>query len=175
MNACLTSLQPPVHAKCCAVLIHRVVRVAKRGGKVHAQVGLVPVARVAISIHQEEVLGIHSELLSHCEICRGEETPSILGSLVALNENALWDAAVVLARLGDVHAVILEVVVKDQLANTMVLDAALSDGFFEVAIEAQDLTQHRGGMKQRGKQGNLRSVTLHVMQTLCTLRSFSTH
>lgn len=51
----------------------------------------------------------------------------------------LREAAVVLARLANVHAVVLQVVAQHNFANAVVLNVALGDGLLEVAIEAQYL------------------------------------
>ena len=56
----------------------------------------------------------------------------------------LGKAAVILARFGDVHAVVFEIVIQDQLADAVVLNAALRDGLLEITVEAKDLKRkHR--------------------------------
>ena len=69
----------------------------------------------------------------------GEAGAVLLEDHLALEEDALGGAAVHLARLTDHDRVILQVVEDDQLANTVVLEAALNDAFLEVTIKSEDL------------------------------------
>ena len=58
---------------------------------------------------------------------------------LSLEEDTLRSAAVLLSGLTDHDRVILQVVQDDQLANAVVLEAALNDAFLEVTIKSEDL------------------------------------
>lgn len=58
---------------------------------------------------------------------------------MTLDKDTLRNSTVVLARFSNVNAIIFQVIVEDQLADAVILDAALRDRLLEIAIETKNL------------------------------------
>jgi hypothetical protein len=69
----------------------------------------------------------------------GETRAVLLQDHLALEEDALGGAAVNLARLTDHDRVVLKMVQNDQLADAVVLEAALNNRLLEVTIKSEHL------------------------------------
>lgn len=98
-------------------------------------------ASVLINVIDTDAAPKNANVEANAEVGRkhGETRAVLLEDHLALEENALRSTAVGLARLTDHNGVVLQMIQNDQLADTVVLEAALNDAFLEVTIKSQHL------------------------------------
>jgi len=101
----------------------------------------VELASEIVTVDNTEHSAVNIQIHAEAEI--GPDVDGIIhawhGELVALEEDTLWDAGVLNAVLNDVDGVVLKIVVKDALANTVVLVGILYDWLLEVNFEIENL------------------------------------
>jgi len=98
-------------------------------------------AGILITVVDADRAAAQSDVLANGEIGRlVRHLRAILSDdHLALEENTLGTARVGDLRLNELDGAILKVVEDGQLANAVVLEAGLDNGFFEVTVETEDL------------------------------------
>lgn len=102
--------------------------------------------RERVTVRDAEHTPVHVQIRTHAQVFPLNETFAfMLGQLVALQKDALWDAGVLLFRLDNVDCVIVEVVIDGDIAHAIVLIWVFNYWLEEVCLEVQHLfnVKHR--------------------------------
>jgi len=98
-------------------------------------------ASVLIDIIDTDAAAKDADVKANAEIGgkHGKARAVLLEDHLALEENTLGSSTIGLAGLADHNGVILQMVQNDQLANAVVLEAALNDALLKVTIKSEHL------------------------------------
>ena len=93
-----------------------------------------------IAVNNSEHSRINIDICAESQICPVVVSRLVwFGQLVSLEEDSLWDAGVLYSALNDVHCVIIKVIVKNALADSVVLIRVFNNWFLEVDFEIKYL------------------------------------
>jgi hypothetical protein len=123
-----------------AGLLVRIIGKTFRVSKVDTLVGVEGLGEIITVVHAEDS-GVNREVHGHGEILPGVALggASVLGDLMALEENTLGKTSVLLSVFDDVDGIIVQVVHHGALVDAEVLGLGLHNGLLEVSAESQDL------------------------------------
>mmetsp|Transcript_27970 Transcript_27970/g.55067 ORF Transcript_27970/g.55067 Transcript_27970/m.55067 type:complete len:506 (-) Transcript_27970:221-1738(-) len=107
-----------------------------------------------VAVCQAEDTAVDAEFSGDEEIVKVDKLVVALGDAVSLDENALGDTGVLNLGLGNVHRVILQIVVDHALANAEIFERARVHSFFEEAEKAQDFPVVRNPGREAGHGGS---------------------
>ena len=135
------------------VSVDGIIRVRAVRGHLQAQGAGEVLAGERVAGDDEEGASVHGARATDGYV-RGAEHAAlvVLGHPVALEEDALGDAAVRLPGLLHVNRLVLEVHVDGALAHAVVLHRALGHGLLEVAVPAKHLASKGIGQGQPGRR-----------------------
>jgi hypothetical protein len=94
-----------------------------------------------VTVNNSEHSRINIEICAESQIC-----PVVISrlvwfrQLVSLEENSLWDSCVLYSALDDVDGVVIKVIVKNALADSVVLIWVFNNWFLEVDFEIKYLS-----------------------------------
>ena len=93
-----------------------------------------------ITVNNSEHSRINIDICAESQICPVVVSRLVwFGQLVSLQEDSLWDSCVLYSALNDVDSIIIKVIVKNALADSVVLIRVFNNWFLEVDFEIKYL------------------------------------